>query len=94
MAVTVYIPSALRVECGGRRKVSVPVPAGFTLSQVLDEVCGEHPRFERRVRDERGRLRRYVNVFVDADECRTLSGLDTVVRDGADVYILPSVAGG
>ena len=52
------------------------------------------PRFERRVRDERGELRRYVNVYVDGDDCRHLGGLATPVADGAEIQVLPSVAGG
>lgn len=94
MMVTVLIPGALRGECGGRARMPVPAEAGWTLRQVLDAVSAQYPRFDRRVRDEQGRLRRYVNVFVGMDECRTLSGLDTEVVDGAQVHILPSVAGG
>jgi molybdopterin converting factor small subunit len=48
----------------------------------------------RRVQDETGAIRRFVNVFVDENECRTLDGLDTLVRPGCVIYVIPSVAGG
>ncbi|QBI54491.1 MoaD/ThiS family protein [Streptomonospora litoralis] len=65
-----------------------------TLRALLDELARRHPGLDRRIRDEQGRLRRYVNVFVDSDECRAVDGLDTPVPEGAEVRILPSVAGG
>jgi molybdopterin converting factor small subunit len=46
------------------------------------------------VRDETGAIRRFVNVYVGDDECRTLDGLGTTVRPGTVVYVIPSVAGG
>ncbi len=66
----------------------------MALRGVLDALVARHPGLDRRIRDERGLLRRYVNVFVDEDECRTIGGLDAPVHDGADVRLLPSVAGG
>ncbi|ADD44008.1 ubiquitin-like small modifier protein 1 [Stackebrandtia nassauensis] len=94
MAVTVYIPGALRNEAEGAKSLDVEVDANATLGAVLDTVASRHPRLGRRVRDERGQVRRYVNVFIGDDECRTLSGVDTKVPDGTEVRILPSVAGG
>ncbi|MFF5172867.1 MoaD/ThiS family protein [Micromonospora sp. NPDC000089] len=52
------------------------------------------PRLARRLRDERGELRRYVNLYVDGEDCRHLGGLLAPVADGAEVRVLPSVAGG
>lgn len=100
MEFVVKVPSALRADSGGERSVAVVLPAGpadaapVTLGRVLDEVADRHPRLGRRLRDERGDLRRYVNIFVDGEECRRLAGLDTVLVDGAEVLVLPSVAGG
>jgi molybdopterin converting factor small subunit len=65
-----------------------------TLGVVLDELRAHWPRLERRIRDERGELRRYVNVYVDGEDCRLTGGLVTPVADGAEVQVLPSVAGG
>ena len=92
MPVTVLVPGALRGEVGGESKLSVD--ASGTLGAVLDEVEQRWPRLARRIRDEQGTLRRYVNVYVDGEDCRRIGGLDTPVADGAEVYVIPSVAGG
>ncbi|TDQ53100.1 MoaD/ThiS family protein [Actinorugispora endophytica] len=97
MTVTVFLPQVLRVESSGAARIDIPLGGAdgtARLRDVLDELALRHPRLDRRLRDERGRLRRYVNVFVDDDECRAVSGLDTPVREGAEIRVLPSVAGG
>jgi molybdopterin converting factor small subunit len=92
MTVTVLVPGALRGECGGQGRIDVPV-AG-TLDAVLDELARSWPRLERRIRDEQGVIRRYVNVYVNGEDCRVLGGAQTTVPDGAEIQVLPSVAGG
>ncbi|KIH99167.1 thiamine biosynthesis protein ThiS [Streptomonospora alba] len=109
MSVTVLLPQVLQSDAGGASRVDIALvaaaPAGgpppaeggrehATLRAVLDELARRHPGLDRRIRDDQGRLRRYVNVFVDSDECRAVGGLDTPVPDGAEVRVLPSVAGG
>ncbi|MGI5215564.1 MoaD/ThiS family protein [Plantactinospora sp. CA-290183] len=90
--VTVLVPGALRVEAAGQSRLTVET-AG-TLAAVLDEVDARWPRLGRRIRDEQGRLRRYVNVYVDGEDCRQTGGLATAVPPSAEVQVLPSVAGG
>lgn len=90
--VTVLVPSPLRAEVGGAARVEVH--AGGTLRAVLDEIAVRWPRLERRVRDEAGQVRRYVNIYVDGADARHLAGQDTPVPERAEVQILPSVAGG
>lgn len=90
--VTVLVPGALRTEVGGESRLQVQ--AEGTLRAVLDEVDQRWPRLGRRIRDERGELRRYVNVYVDGEDCRVLAGLQTPVATGGEVQVLPSVAGG
>lgn len=90
--VTLLVPAVLQVDAGGKRRLSVA--ADGDLRAVLDEVCARWPRLGRRIRDEQGELRRYVNVYVDGEDCRRTGGLDTRVPDGAEVQVLPSVAGG
>ncbi|MFB8762838.1 MoaD/ThiS family protein [Nocardiopsis alba] len=94
MRVIVHLPGLLRSDAGGAAHVPVEVDGPVALRGVLDALVARHPGLDRRIRDERGLLRRYVNVFVDEDECRTIGGLDAPVHDGADVRLLPSVAGG
>ncbi|TDC44370.1 molybdopterin synthase sulfur carrier subunit [Micromonospora sp. KC207] len=90
--VTVLVPGPLRGEVGGATRLTVA--AAGTLRDVLDELAGQWPRLARRLRDERGEVRRYVNVYVDGEDCRHLGGLDAPVLPGAEVRVLPSVAGG
>lgn len=87
----VRLPSALRTYIGGDKELAVD---GATLRTVLDALRERSPALERRLRDESGELRRYVNFYVDGDECRTLRGLDTPLDAGTEVMIIPSVAGG
>ena len=93
MTVQVLLPGALANLAGGVRHVDVE-PAGGTLADVLDALGAQHPLLARRIRDETGQVRRFVNVYVDGEDARFEGGLQTVVRDGAEVQVLPSVAGG
>jgi molybdopterin converting factor small subunit len=92
VAVTLVLPGVLRADAGGAPRVAVD--ATGNLGAVLDEVASRWPRLERRIRDEQGQLRRYVNVYVDGEDCRATGGLVTQVSDGAEVQVIPSVAGG
>lgn len=92
MTVTVLIPGVLRPEVGGA--ASVLVPAGGTLAEVLDELARSWPRLARRIRDERGEVRRHVNVYVDGEECRYLGGIAAPVGPGAEIRVLPAISGG
>lgn len=94
MRVTVRLPSTLRSRAGDRSTVDVQVPDGATLADLLDVLAADYPGLERRLRDERRELRRYVNFFVDGEECRRLDGAATSLRGAAEVQIIPSVAGG
>jgi sulfur-carrier protein len=94
MRVTVLLPGVLREKAGGQPRLSVEVPEPSTLGALLDVLAKDYPALERRLRDERAALRRYVNFYVDGEECRHHGGADTVLRDAAEVQIIPSVAGG
>ncbi len=87
------LPGVLADLVGGARHLEVD-PGGATLGDVLDHLALVHPVLGRRIRDETGALRRFVNVYVDGEDVRYEQGLDTSVRDGAVVQVLPSVAGG
>ncbi|MFE3442723.1 MoaD/ThiS family protein [Nocardia sp. NPDC059180] len=87
----VHLPSMLRPYVGGEKELDVD---GATLRNILDGLRDRSPALERRLRDETGRLRRYVNFYIGDEECRMLDGLDTPVDAGTEVMIIPSVAGG
>jgi molybdopterin synthase sulfur carrier subunit len=93
MAVEVVLPGVLADLAGGTKHLQVE-PAGGTLADLLDKLAAVHPALARRIRDEAGAVRRFVNVYVDGDDVRYAGGLGTPVPDGAVVQVLPSVAGG
>jgi molybdopterin converting factor small subunit len=93
VTVQVLLPGALAPLAGGARRLDLDA-AGGTLGDVLDRLAAVHPLLGRRIRDETGAVRRFVNVYVDGDDVRFEEGLATTVRDGAVVQVLPSVAGG
>jgi sulfur-carrier protein len=93
VTVQVVLPGVLADLAGGVRQLDVE-PSGGTLGDLLDDRATRHPLLGRRIRDEQGQVRRFVNVYVDGDDVRFERGLATALRDGAVVQVLPSVAGG
>ncbi|WUD74701.1 MoaD/ThiS family protein [Streptomyces sp. NBC_00510] len=91
MSATVRIPTILRTYTGGRAEVPAE---GGTLSEVIDSLEQSHPGISARVLDDTGKLRRFVNVYVNDDDVRFSEGLQTTVGEGASVSIIPAVAGG
>lgn len=94
MRVTVLLPGVLRPQAGDQAKFDVEVPEPATLGALLDVLGERYPALERRLRDEQATLRRYVNFYVEGEECRFSGGPETKLRDGAEVQVIPSVAGG
>jgi molybdopterin converting factor small subunit/uncharacterized damage-inducible protein DinB len=92
-AVELLLPGSLADLAGGSRSLTVHAPGG-TLADLLDALADAHPPLERRIRDETGAVRRYVNVYVDGADIRAGEGLATALRDGSTVQVLPSIAGG
>jgi molybdopterin synthase sulfur carrier subunit len=88
---TVHLPAALSGHAAGRRRVDV---TGATVGKVLAALGQAHPGVGHRVLDERGVLRRHVNVYVNGESIRYLEGIETPVADGDEVWILPAVSGG
>lgn len=78
---------------GGFRAIELDLDDA-SIAELLDELAAVHPALTRRIRDEQGALRRYVNLYVDGADVRQSGGLATPVPANAEVLILPSVAGG
>jgi molybdopterin synthase sulfur carrier subunit len=91
MAVTVKIPAQLRAATGGETET---VLDGATVQEVLDGLFARFDELRTRISDEDGSLRRFVNVYLSGEDIRFLDGLQTPVPDGAELTILPAVAGG
>ncbi len=91
MAVTVKIPTQLRAAAGGESEAEVD---GTTVAQVLEQLYDRFGELRGRISADDGSLRRFVNVYVGGEDIRFLDGLETAVKDGGEVTILPAVAGG
>ena len=87
----VKLPTILRSQAGGEKQVDVD---GSTLREVLSDLETRYPGITSRVLTEDGGLHRFVNVYVNDEDVRYLGSLETEVRDGDTVSILPAVAGG
>jgi sulfur-carrier protein len=87
----VKLPTILRSQAGGEKQVDVD---GSTLREVLSDLETRYPGITSTVLTEDGALHRFVNVYVNDEDVRYLGSLETEVRDGDTVSILPAVAGG
>jgi sulfur-carrier protein len=90
MAVTVKLPTQLRPAAGGAAEEQVD---GGTVGEVLNGLTSRHGELTDRLFLD-GELRRFVNVYLGGEDIRYLDGLETPVADGAELTILPAVAGG
>lgn len=91
MTATVKIPTQLRAAAGGETEATLE---GSTVHEVLEALYERHGELRERLSSEDGSLRRFVNVYVSGEDIRFLDGLQTPVADGAELTILPAVAGG
>jgi molybdopterin synthase sulfur carrier subunit len=90
MSVTVKIPTQLRVATGGQSEVEVE---GSNVGEALDAVFAAYGDLRERITQD-GTLRRFVNVYVSGEDIRFQQGLETEIKEGDEVTILPAVAGG
>ena len=91
MGAIVRIPSPLRQITGGQDKVEVE---GSTLTDAVAELERQFPGIRERLLDESGELRHFVNIYVNGEDVQFLQGLETEVKTGDEVSIVPAVAGG
>lgn len=91
MSVSVRVPTILRTYTKGESEVSAE---GATLADVLDSLEADHPGIRGRILDDTGKLRRFVNVYVGNEDVRFADGLATATPDGAQISVIPAVAGG
>ena len=91
MAVTVRIPTPLQRLTNGQGEVACE---GKSVVELLADLERCYPGIRERICDEQGKLRRFVNVFVNEEDIRFLQGEQTSVKDGDEVSIIPAIAGG
>jgi molybdopterin synthase sulfur carrier subunit len=91
MSVQVRVPTPLRRFTGGAEEVSAN---GATMAALVNDIELRYPGIKERICDEEGKVRRFVNIFVNGDDIRFLDNLDTALKDGDEVSIVPAIAGG
>ncbi len=91
MGARVRIPTPLRRFTGGAEEVSAD---GATIAAIVEDLEQHHPGLKERLCDEAGKIRRFVNIFVNGDDIRFLNNLETTIKDGDEVSIVPAIAGG
>ena len=90
MTVTVSVPTILRTHTGGEKRVSA---SGTTLQAVISDLESNYSGISERLVDN-GKLHRFVNIYVNDEDVRFLGALETPLKDGDSVTVLPAVAGG
>ncbi|WP_375765357.1 MoaD/ThiS family protein [Archangium gephyra] len=88
---TIRIPTTMRGLTGNKGEVRV---AGATVGEVLKNLEQAHPGMGARVFDDKGAVRRYVNVFLNDEDIRFLQELSTPVAEGDRITLIPAIAGG
>jgi len=91
MPVKVRIPAPLRKLTKDQAVVEIQ---GATVKDILAGLDKDFPGLKERICDESGQIRRFVNIFVNGEDIRFKEGPDTSVADGAEVSIIPAIAGG
>ena len=89
--ITIHVPGPLRTYCAGAARLSI---AASTVRAALEDLEQSQSALYRNVCDETGTVRRHLNVFVNTDNVRDLDGIDTTLRPGDVVTIMPAVSGG
>jgi len=91
MAIEVKIPTILRTYTDGAKSVDAK---GDTLASLIDDLDGNHPGLKGRLLTDDGGLHRFVNIYVNDEDVRFTGSLETALKDGDVVTVLPAVAGG
>lgn len=88
---TVRIPTPLRRLTGNQARVQM---GGDTVTDLVNKLDMAYPGMKDRLVDETGDIKRFINIFVNGDEIRTLQGTSTPLKDADEVSIIPAMAGG
>jgi hypothetical protein len=94
MTARVVIPGVLRELAGGAHELTVELPEPAPLAEVLDGAFSSWPILNSRIRDERGEIRRHVNVFVDGEDAKRAQGVHTRVGPASTIHVINAVSGG
>lgn len=89
--IKVRIPTPLRPLTKGQGEVEAKAA---NIAEMIDTLNSAHPGLKDRLCDDKGELRRFVNIYVNEEDIRFLKGKDTSLKDGDEVSIVPAIAGG
>ena len=89
--ITVQIPTALRPQVGDKASVDV---TGGTVAEVLASLTGQYPELGKRLYKSEGEINRFINVYLNDEDIRFLEDLNTPVKGGDELSIIPAIAGG
>lgn len=91
MAVTVRVPMALRKLTGGAGEVE---GEGATVKDLIEYLGGRYSGLKEALCDDAGNVRGYVNIYINDEDFRASGGIETPLKDGDEVAIIPAIAGG
>ncbi len=91
MAVTVRIPTPLRKLTGNQSEIEID---GETVESLIGNMEASYPGIKDRICDESGKVRRFINIYINEEDIRFLDGTDTAVKAGDRISIVPAIAGG
>ena len=91
MSIKVRVPTPLRRFTAGVDEVTA---SGDSIRAVITDLERNHPGISERLLDDSGELRRFVNIYLNGDDIRFLNQLNSTVKDGDDISIVPAIAGG
>ena len=91
MSATLYVPTPLRKLTSGQSKVQL---AATNIAEMIESADAQYPGFRASVLDDNGEVKRFINVFVNGVDIRTLQGKQTPIKEGDEVSVIPAMAGG
>ena len=91
MSVKIHIPTTLRLFTNQRSEIELE---GSSVEEILTTLSDEYPETKKALYDEEGKLRSFINVFVNSDNIKDLQGFETQVKDGDEIILIPAIAGG
>lgn len=91
MGVNVRIPTPLRKFTGGKGEVEV---SGASITEVIDDLENSFPGIKDKLCDESGKVRKFLNIYLNDEDVRFMDSVDTEVRDGDSIALVPAIAGG
>ena len=89
--IKVRIPTPLRPMTGGKNEVEI---IGNSVAEIIENLGSAHPGIKERICDEQGEVRRFINIYVNEEDIRFLTGKETPLKDGDEMSIIPAIAGG